>query len=82
VFIPWGSGFIYYGIYDMAKGYKYALVSTGIALIIWGIRKGTVNRIKLKVEAERLAARRVAREARKARDEEKKKAVENVGVGS
>lgn len=46
IFIPWGTGFIYCGLYDQALGYKYGMVSLGICLIIWGLRKVTVNRVK------------------------------------
>lgn len=46
IFIPWGIGFIYCGLYDQALGYKYGMVSLGLCLIIWGVRKVTVNRVK------------------------------------
>ena len=46
IFIPWGAGFVYYGFRDIKGGYEYALKTVGIALIIWGLRKLLVNRIK------------------------------------
>lgn len=46
VFIPWGAGFIYCGLYNLRLGYQYAFVSVGMVLIIWGLRKTFVNRIK------------------------------------
>lgn len=46
VFIPWGGGFIYCGLYNQAFGYKYGMVSLGIVLVVWGLRKATVNRVK------------------------------------
>ena len=46
ILIPWGSGFVYCGLFNQAYGYKYGLVSLGAVLIVWGIRKLSVNRIK------------------------------------
>ena len=59
VYLPWGAGFFYYGFpwhatpetfwYIVTQpqfGYNYALITTGIVLIIWGLRKTFVNRVK------------------------------------
>ena len=59
VYLPWGWGFFYYGFPWQANaetffyivsqpqfGYNYALMSTGIVLMIWGLRKTFVNRVK------------------------------------
>ena len=54
IFIPWGAGFIYCGLYAQAFGYTYAMLSIGVVLIIWGIRKLTVNRIKLQAKIDLL----------------------------
>jgi hypothetical protein len=53
-FLIWGSGFIYCGFFDRKLGYDYALVSIGLMLITWGIRKMSVNRIKQAIEVEKL----------------------------
>lgn len=54
VLLPWGTGFVYCGLYDLKLGYTYALLSVGVTLIIWGLRKATVDRVKQKVKQERL----------------------------
>lgn len=46
VYIPWGAGFVYCGLYDLRLGYQYAFVTVGLVLIFWGLRKTFVNRIK------------------------------------
>jgi hypothetical protein len=50
IFLPWGAGFIYCGLFDQRMGYSYTLLSAGIVLIIWGLRKLTVNRVKQKAK--------------------------------
>lgn len=40
-------------------GYTYGMVSLGLVLIIWGIRKGTVNRVKQKLKMEQLIQKRI-----------------------
>ena len=65
VFIPWGWGFFYYGFpwradfetffYIISQpqfGYNYALISTGIVLMLWGFRKTFVNRVKQRAKFE------------------------------
>lgn len=54
IFIPWGAGFIYCALYAQAFGYTYAMLSIGVVLIIWGLRKLTVNRIKLQAKIDLL----------------------------
>jgi hypothetical protein len=46
IFLPWGMGFIYCGLFNLRLGYAYGMVSLGIVLILWGLRKLTVNRVK------------------------------------
>lgn len=46
VMFPWGLGFIYCGLYDLKLGYQYGFISLGIVLVIWSLRKVTVNRVK------------------------------------
>lgn len=46
VYIPWGAGFIYCGLYDLRLGYQYAFVTVGLVLVFWGLRKTFVNRVK------------------------------------
>lgn len=58
VMIPWGSGFIYCGLYDERMGYKYALVSAGIVIIVRALRNGTYNPIKYWNKVEELQERR------------------------
>ena len=65
IYIPWGWGFFYYGFpwnacpetfyYIVSQpqfGYNYALMSTGIVLMIWGLRKTFVNRVKQQAKLE------------------------------
>jgi hypothetical protein len=65
IYIPWGWGFFYYGWPWSAKpetfwyivaqpqfGYNYALITTGIVLMIWGLRKTFVNRVKQQAQLE------------------------------
>ena len=52
VFLPWGAGFIYCGLFDERLGYSYAMLSLGAVLVIWGFRKLTVNRIKLQAKVD------------------------------
>ena len=54
VMLPWGAGFIYCGLYDLRLGYSYALFSVGVTLVIWGLRKATVDRVKQKAKQELL----------------------------
>lgn len=54
VMIPWGAGFVYCGLFDLRMGYSYALLSVGATLIVWGLRKASVDRVKQKVKQERL----------------------------
>ncbi|MBP3955380.1 hypothetical protein J8F10_08815 [Gemmata sp. G18] len=54
VMLPWGAGFIYCGLYDLRLGYSYALLSVGVTLVIWGLRKVTVDRVKQKLKQERM----------------------------
>jgi hypothetical protein len=54
IFIPWGAGFIYCGLYAPAFGYTYGMVSLGVVLIIWGLRKTLVNRIHQAIKIEQL----------------------------
>ncbi len=71
VFLPWGTGFLFYGwpwsatpetfmhiITRPQFGYNYALISIGIVLWVWGVRKVLVNRIKQRESSENLAAMR------------------------
>lgn len=73
VYIVWGWGFFYYGFPWQANeetffyiitqpqfGYNYALMSTGIVLMIWGIRKMLVNRVKQALKMEQSVALRKA----------------------
>lgn len=46
VFIPWGGGFVYCGLFDLRAGYAYAMLSVGATLILWGLRKVSVDRVK------------------------------------
>lgn len=59
VYIPWGTGFFYYGFpwevnsetfyYIITRpefGYNYAMITTGMVLMFWGVRKALVNRVK------------------------------------
>ena len=54
ILVPWGAGFIYCGLYDLKMGYSYALLSVGVTLIIWGVRKASVDRIKQKAVVDKL----------------------------
>lgn len=58
VFIPWGIGFVYYGLYQPEFSYTYGMVSMGVILIVWGLRKVFVNRIKQQVAIAALIAER------------------------
>jgi hypothetical protein len=51
--LPWGAGFVYCGLFDLKLGYSYALLSVGVTLLIWGVRKATVDRVKQRVKQER-----------------------------
>lgn len=53
VMLPWGAGFVYCGLFDLKLGYSYALLSVGLTLVIWGLRKATVDRVKQRVKQER-----------------------------
>lgn len=68
VYIPWGCGFIWYGtpsaevlmqysVWHERFAFNYAMCSVGLVLIIWGLRKGTVNRAKQQVMVEERARR-------------------------
>lgn len=65
IYIPWGMGFFYYGFpwdstpetfyYIVTQpqfGYNYGLISLGIVLIFWGLRKTFVNRVKEQAKME------------------------------
>jgi hypothetical protein len=54
VFIPWGAGFIYCGLFDLRLGYSYALVSAGAVLTVWGLRKACVDRVKQQARIEKM----------------------------
>lgn len=56
IFIPWGLGFLYCGLYELKMGYSYALLSVGATLVIWGLRKATVDRVKQRIKQERMVA--------------------------
>lgn len=71
IMIPWGMGFLYYGIpwqVDLQTalylaqqpqfGYNYALISVGLVQIVWGLRKLLVNRVKQQAKFEELVKRR------------------------
>lgn len=75
--ILWGIGFVYYSYEDIPKpatfdsrniwtwpinGYDYAEFTVGIILIIWGLRKTTVNRIKQEARKSKLVSARLQRE--------------------
>lgn len=62
IFIPWGSGFIYYGIYKPQFSYQYGMVSVGLVLIVWGLRKLFTNRIKLQAKINKLVMNREFKE--------------------
>ncbi len=64
ILVPWGLGFIYCGLFDLRLGYAYAMVTTGITLVIWGIRKASVDRVKLKVRHDRMVKEFLADEGR------------------
>ena len=60
-FLFWGAGFIYCGLFDRKLGYDYALVSAGVMVINFGLRKIFVNRIKQAIVVEQMIeARRKA----------------------
>lgn len=46
IYVPWGAGFVYCGLFDLKAGYAYALLSAGVTLIVWGVRKAAVDRVK------------------------------------
>ncbi len=65
IYIPWGAGFFYYGwpweantetiLYIVTQpqfGYNYGLITLGMVLIIWGVRKTFVNRVKQQAKLE------------------------------
>lgn len=52
IFVPWGAGFIYCAHVDQKNGYQYAMYSAGVALIVWGLRKTMVNRVKQQAKVE------------------------------
>lgn len=54
ILIPWGAGFIYCGLYDLRAGYTYAMLSAGTTLIVWGLRKVSVDRVKQKAKFEKM----------------------------
>lgn len=73
VYVPWGWGFFYYGFpwqadketffYIVSQpqfGYNYALMSTGIVLMFWGVRKTFINRVKQQAKLEESVALRKA----------------------
>ncbi len=71
VFVPWGMGLLWYGIpseelllqysiFHERFGFNFAMCSTGIALVVWGIRKGTVNRVKQEIKSELRVRKRLA----------------------
>lgn len=72
LFIPWGAGFIWYGlpskelllqysIWHERFGYNYGMVSLGMVLLIWGVRKVAVNRVHQQImfEEKKRKCRRV-----------------------
>lgn len=63
VMLAWGAGFIYCGIYNQEFGYAYALVSVGVLIMFWGLRKVSVNRIKQAAVTAELVKARMNREA-------------------
>jgi hypothetical protein len=46
IYLPWGAGFIYCGLFDLKAGYVYGMLSVGAALIVWGLRKISVDPVK------------------------------------
>lgn len=67
IFIPWGWGFVWYGLpskemlmqYSILHerfGYNYGMVSLGVVLMVWGCRKVFVNRIRQQVKEKALIA--------------------------
>lgn len=71
IFLPWGWGFFYYGFpwnatpqtfyYIISQpqfGYNYAFMSTGIVLMVWGLRKTFVNRVKQQARLEQQVEQR------------------------
>jgi len=72
VFIPWGAGFLYFANCDLvfrffptsscslADGYAYAFNSVGIVLVVWGLRKGLVNRVKQAAAVAEMVEKRAA----------------------
>lgn len=73
ILIPWGWGFFYYGFpWDISLdsfwyvvqqpqfGYNYGFMSSGIVIMVWGIRKVLVNRVKQKLKMEESVALRRA----------------------
>lgn len=58
IFIPWGFGFIYYGVYQPQFSYTYGMVSVGLVLIVWGVRKTFTNRIKQQAKINKLVMNR------------------------
>lgn len=73
LYLLWGWGFFFYGfpweansetflfiITQPQFGYNYALMSVGIMLMVWGVRKITVNRVKQALKMEQSVALRKA----------------------
>lgn len=73
LYMVWGWGFFYYGFPWQANqetfyyivsqpqfGYNYALMSVGIMLMVWGLRKVSVNRVKQALKMEQSVALRKA----------------------
>ena len=59
-YLPWGGGFIYYALNDLPGLYRYTGVTVGLFLIVVGLRKGTINRIKQAVKVQQLVEERKA----------------------
>lgn len=67
IFIPWGAGLIYCGKFNKEFGYEYMMVTGGLALMIWGLRKVLVNRIKQKIKVDEMV-----KEQKKLQEEDKR----------
>jgi hypothetical protein len=76
IFIPWGWGFFYYGFpwtvdvptmlvlaQKPSFGYNYALMSLGLVLMVWGLRKLLVNRVKQAAAMQTMVEERMADDA-------------------
>jgi len=46
VMLPWGLGFLYFARYDITNGYKYALYSAGVVILLKAINMIFDNPIK------------------------------------